>query len=151
MTCRNLNCTYCSARYEPFNFLTAPIPEDSYVSVTAILISLNLSNSVECKVKIKKPGNLFDIIKQFKEIHFCDDDITCAIDNMLFVAAELSNLRIRSFIALDRNIETIKENESIIFYQVRKLASNGKLPINLIDESSNNSNDINVRSNSIQN
>ena len=131
--CASTCCGYSSARYEPFNFLTAPIPENIYRLLVVYVIPLQANHSVQCAVRVSKTGNLHDVIRKI-----CDMKLSGtrpkrnrrAIDEgggdgrnaqeLYFIAAELLSSRIRSFYSLDRKLDTIKDSESIVFFQVRR-------------------------------
>jgi hypothetical protein len=161
MICSNPSgCAYSSARFEPFTFLTVPIPEDPYRVIKLQVITRNLSHACECAVRVNKTGIVEDIIEQIKllgsvdgilppdsgndtlkislneEAHgesdgFVQVEDTEAVKSMgtnsivsvppFFVVGELTgpfDSRIKSFINLDRRIDTIRESETLVVFHV---------------------------------
>ena len=60
MTCAH--CGYASARFEPFTFLTLPLPEESNRNITICLMPLNGSiPPIKCSVRVSKDGNIGDV------------------------------------------------------------------------------------------
>lgn len=138
-------CGYSSARYEPFNFLTVPIPEETLRVFYVIVIPLQVEYSTKVAVKVNKTmGMVCDIIKEVilldlpgtqrsatKDVESLpstsntEDNFIKPEDNrykdVFFICGELLDSRIRSFNAMDRRVDTIKDNESIILFQVRRV------------------------------
>jgi hypothetical protein len=155
MICSNPSgCTYSSARFEPFTFLTVPIPEDTYRVIKLQVITRNLSQACECAVRVDKTGIVEDIIEQIKLLGNVDgifppESINAPVEEApdplkepdgfvqveengtvkatgpaappFFVVGELTgpfDSRIKSFINLDRRIDTIRESETLVVFHV---------------------------------
>jgi ubiquitin carboxyl-terminal hydrolase 6/32 len=111
----NCSCGYSSARFEPFNFLTVPIPEDSFRVMMVIVVPRSLDQTSRCAVRVPKSGTVENIIEKVKELGF---EGMKSGELQYFVAGELVNSRIKSFINLDRKLDTIRDNELLVLFHV---------------------------------
>ena len=132
--CAPTSCGYSSARYEPFNFLTVPIPENVFRLLVVYVIPLQANHSVHCAVRAPKMGTLFDVAKKIEEMNLpgtrpskkglkpvgSAGDAAEANRELYFIAAESVSSRIRSFYSMDRHLDTVKDSDSIVFFQVRR-------------------------------
>lgn len=129
MTCSA--CAYSSARFEPFNFLTVPIPEDNFRVMLVIVVPRKLQETARVAVRVPKIGTVEDIVERIKAMGF--DGIIAndtppesapplsSLVPQYFVAGELVNSRIKSFINLDRKLDTIRDNELLVIFHVTAL------------------------------
>ena len=131
MKCAPTSCGYSSARYEPFNFLTAPIPENVFRLLVVYVIPLQVNHSVHCAVRAPKAGILADVAKKIAEMNLpgthpsrkSPKSVGAAAETpreLHFIAAESVSSRIRSFYSMDRRLDTVKDSDSIVFFQVRR-------------------------------
>ena len=63
-TMKCTHCTYTSARYEPFNFISVPVPEESDRFLTVTVVPFNVSQSVIVSVKVSKNGTLHEVVQE---------------------------------------------------------------------------------------
>jgi len=71
LACRT--CGYESARFEPFSFLTVPLPEDEQVSVQLVFYPLaNTDERQKYTVRVKHDGTLFDVLVSLAKILYSD-------------------------------------------------------------------------------
>ena len=135
MKCAPTSCGYSSARYEPFNFLTAPIPENVFRLLVVYVIPLQVNHSVHCVVRAPKTGTLFDVAKKIAEMNLPGTHpsrkspksvgstgvaVETTPRELHFIAAESVSSRIRSFYSMDRRLDSVKDSDSIVFFQVRR-------------------------------
>eukprot|EP01032_Pedospumella_encystans_P012542 gene12542-14505_t len=63
-TMKCTHCTYTSARYEPFNFISVPVPEESDRLLTVTVVPFNVAHSVIVSVKVSKNGTLHEVVQE---------------------------------------------------------------------------------------
>ena len=164
MTCSHPGCGYNSARFEPFNFLSVPVPEETERIVGVTVVPLQSQHTVYCEVRVPRNGVLQDIVNAVLQLGLeglTDSQLganksiiaitsttsssnitTNTVDpnklrsqqinsteqneiwpaEIYFQAGELVSNRIKSFNSMERRVDTIRENECLVFYQVRRLA-----------------------------
>eukprot|EP01038_Epipyxis_sp_PR26KG_P004301 gene4301-6097_t len=132
MVCTNTEacCDYSSTRYEPFNFLTVPIPEELERVMVVIVIPLRLEFSTQCAVRVNKSnGTMADIIDKVLQLELEGVEPSRYSKKsseekngpeVYFVAAELFNQRIKAFNTPDRRVENIRDSETLLLFQVRR-------------------------------
>jgi hypothetical protein len=112
-----MNCSQCghtSASFEPFTFLTVPIPEDAFRVVQLIVVPRKLELTCRVAVRVPKTGTLEDVVSKVTALGIEGID-----SESLLIGGELHlNYRIKSFIHLDRKLKELKETEFLVFFQV---------------------------------
>jgi hypothetical protein len=112
-----MNCSQCghtSASFEPFTFLTVPIPEDGFRVVQLIVVPRKLELTCRVAVRVPKTGTLEDVVSKVTTLGIEGID-----SESLLIGGELHlNYRIKSFIHLDRRLKELKETEFLVFFQV---------------------------------
>jgi ubiquitin carboxyl-terminal hydrolase 15 len=109
-TCKQ--CEYNSARYEPFNMLSVPLPEESLRSFIVYIFTLS-SQFHCCSVRVPKVGTLKDIIAIFQSY-----GLEGLSEDALFIPVLMLNYKIMSTLSLLKPIDTIRESDFLVFYQV---------------------------------
>jgi hypothetical protein len=122
-TCKNLNCDYNSARYEPFNMLSVPLPEDSHRSLVTYVFTLT-SQFLTCSVRVPKIGTLKDVVEILKSY----GDLEGVREDSLFLPVHLSNFRVLNILTLLKPIDSVRESDFIVFYQVKEIPVTRSLP-----------------------
>jgi hypothetical protein len=120
-TCKH--CQYNSARYEPFNMLSVPLPEDSHRSLVVYVFTLT-SHFFSCSVRIPKVGSLKDVVEILKSYRL-EDGVG---DDSLFLPVQMSNFRVLNILTLAKPIDTIRESDFLVFYQVKEIPVTRSLP-----------------------
>lgn len=111
-TCKN--CEYSSARYEPFNMLSVPLPEESMRSLVVYVLTLT-GRYYCCSVRIPKVGTLKDVANEIKSYN-----LDGVLENSLFIPVLMVNYKIVNIISLLKSMDTIRDNDFLLFYQVMK-------------------------------
>lgn len=74
MTCTAPGCGYSSARFEPFNFLSVPVPEESERILTVTVVPLQQHYTVYCEVRVPKNGTIQDVVDGVLRQDICGID-----------------------------------------------------------------------------
>lgn len=119
-TCKH--CEYNSARYEPFNMLSVPLPEEAFRSLVLYVFTLT-SQFLTCSVRISKAGVLKDVVEILKSYQ-----IDGVKEDSLFIPVQMSNFRVVNFLTLLKPIDTIRDSDFLVFYQVREIPVTRSLP-----------------------
>ena len=118
------------------------------------VIPLQLQHSVQCCVRVPKSGTLADVVQKLTEMNLPGTRPVSSHTNMqtksqslkqselYFIAGELLHSRIRSFYPLDRQLDSLKDSDSVVFFQVRRpltwkcgpnISSSGSSPVDSVD------------------
>lgn len=167
MTCTTRGCDYSSARFEPFTFLSLPIPEEAERIVGVTVVPLQQQCTVYCEVRVPRAGTLQDIVDRVLELNLNGlhdtslGSVSAGISPrdssrgskrgkgrrggqdkgkeqgpggaaasprppVFFQAGELVRNKIRTFNSMERRVDTVRETECLVLFQVRRLP--GDLP-----------------------
>jgi hypothetical protein len=113
---RCTKCEYNSARFEPFNMLSVPLPEDEKRSVVVHVVPRDLQAAggvVRCSVRVKKSGTLRDLCNELKQFA-----ISGVGEDPLFVAVELAASRVVNIHSMLRKLDMIRESDQLYFFEV---------------------------------
>ena len=113
-------CGFRSARYEPFNALTVPIPEENlYRSVTITVIPITTRLSRLVKLKTLRSGSLRDLAVCLVESHptlFTGGQPT---EEVHLIAGDLVDSQVKSFNSMNRKLDSyFPGKESLVMFQV---------------------------------
>jgi hypothetical protein len=111
-------CNYSSSRYEVFQFLTVPIPEELHRILIVLVLPRQLGKVVRMAVRVPKNGIVKDIVEKVKETLISEGTTSASNSSMDYIVGDLNFYRIRSFISMDRKVETIRDQEMIAIFQV---------------------------------
>ncbi|CAE7730631.1 Usp15 [Symbiodinium microadriaticum] len=117
---RCTKCEYNSARFEPFNMLSVPLPEDEKRSVVVHIVPIALAVSggvIRCSVRVLKNGTIRDVANIVKTYDM--DGIT---KDALFVAMEMSMGRVINVHSMLRKLDMVRESDSLYFFEVSGLS-----------------------------
>jgi hypothetical protein len=167
MSCSTEGCGYSSARFEPFNFLSVPVPEETERIIGVTVVPLQMQHTVYCEVRVAKHGTVQDIVNSLLELDIKgltdeapasrtgtphkspkaatgekaknssssggrrrgrETEAARAMSEVHFQPAELVRNRIKSFNSMERRVDTIRDNECLILFQVRHPAGEILLP-----------------------
>lgn len=113
---RCTKCEYNSARFEPFNMLSVPLPEDEKRSLLVHVVPRDLLAArgiVRCSVQVNKSGTLRDLSNAIKKY-----TIAGVGENPLFVAVEVAMSRVVNIHSMLRKLDMIRESDSLFFFEV---------------------------------
>lgn len=111
------NCEYSSARFEPFNSLALPLLEDHTRTVYVDVISLGCKFRMQrCVVTVKRTDTLQAVVDKLIDPEFGILGLSSASPH--FIAADMSNCRVREFHSLSREVNNVLSNETIVLYEV---------------------------------
>jgi hypothetical protein len=163
MSCSTEGCGYSSARFEPFNFLSVPVPEETERIVGVTVVPLQMQHTVYCEVRVPKFGTVRDVVDRVLELGLAglSDEVESVSRTgtprkspkaasgsaksssgdrrksretprtpaeVHFQPAEVLRNRIKSFNSMDRGVDTIRDNQSLVLFQVRHPAGEITLP-----------------------
>ena len=69
MSCSTSGCNYTSARFEPFNFLSVPVPEEDERLIVVTVVPLKMKFTVHVTVRVSKKGVLQDVVDKVLELN----------------------------------------------------------------------------------
>lgn len=114
-------CGYCSARFEPFTVLSLPIPEDTTQVVHIILIPRDVSTSIKLVIRMSKVALIADIVSvviSMKLPALASYNDSSIDSKAVFLFGELHHGRIKSFIANERKMDSLRDGEVLAMFQV---------------------------------
>ena len=136
LTC---SCGYSSARFEPFNILAVPIPDDYIRVMTVHVILLNHSYALSVTVRIDKRSDLYSIIDAVNRLDLNDISDNNSTPNHLnhsnsvksnnqshkslklikrnFIIVEIINSRVHAVFSLERKLELFRDGDNIFLYE----------------------------------
>ena len=124
----NITCgcgSYSSARFEPFNFLTLPVPEEKDQSVTVFVMSEGSAFVTQCSIRVGKDQTLKHVIQRVAELGL--PDVPRDTD---FLAAEVANSLVLCMCKETALVSTIKTTDNIFLFQTTKpVAMNTSAPV----------------------
>ena len=115
-TTRCSKCEYQSARFEPFNMLSVPLPEDEKRSIVVYVVPKALEVSggvVRCSVRVHKSGTIRDVANIVKTY-----DIAGISTESLFLAVELTMGRVVNVHSMLRKLDMVRESDALYFFEV---------------------------------
>lgn len=111
------SCQHNSARFEPFNSLALPLPEDHTQSVYVDVVTLGCKFRVQrCVVIVKRTETLQAVIDKITDAEFGILGLASASPH--FLAVDTFQSRVREFHPFSRQISNIMSNETIALYEV---------------------------------
>mmetsp|Transcript_1829 Transcript_1829/g.2892 ORF Transcript_1829/g.2892 Transcript_1829/m.2892 type:complete len:1659 (+) Transcript_1829:173-5149(+) len=116
---RCTRCTYNSARFEPFNMLSVPLPEDEMRSMVIHVVPRNVKESLgvfTCSVRVPKCGSFRNVVDAIREY-----SIPGISKDSVFLAVEIVQMKAFGLPSLDRKLDTVRDSDNIFFYQVLQL------------------------------
>jgi hypothetical protein len=152
MTCTTEGCGYSSARFEPFTFLSLPVPEEAERIIGVTVVPLLQQHTVYCEVRVPRAGTLQDIVNRVLELDLqglsdppvprkATDAKSPRADSkklrhkrssgelnklagprpaVYFQAGELVRNKIRTFNSMERRVDTVRETECLVLFQIRR-------------------------------
>jgi hypothetical protein len=121
MTC---SCGYASARYEPFNILAVPIPEDFMRMFTVHVVFAQTSYALILTVRVDKRSDLASVVEVINRLNLPtsrDDPSSPTAANQkvdrMFVPVEIINSKVHAMFSLERKLEMIREGDNIFLYE----------------------------------
>ena len=111
-------CGYESARFEPFSFLTVPLPEDDKVSVQLVFYPLaNNDERQKYTVRVKHNGTLFDVMTSLAKIIRADKRDACGEDRATDKVEDdgADNEEAKECEKMAKNMAFVRMKESYIF------------------------------------
>ena len=133
VTCK---CKFSSARFEPFMFLTLPLPEETARSIVVYVSTLKESFARKCCVRVPKDSTLVEVVQ--KIVAF---DLPGVDDNSVFTAGEVINSKVVLLCSLSRRVGTIRDSDNIFIFQVpgsshNPVSCDSRLTSDAVDSSS---------------
>lgn len=126
MTC---SCGHTSARFEPFNILTVPIPED-FMRMFAVHVVFDESPfALLLTVRVDKRSDLNSVIDVINKLNLSramrtgkgeTSDEEEAPINRRFIAVEIVNSRIETMLSLDKKLDMIRDEDNIFLYETKR-------------------------------
>lgn len=114
-------CRYTSSRFEPFNFLTVPLPEIDVTVVAVTVILMHQVRPVCCSVKVSKSGIFADVLEELRKYDFLEE-----VDSpRKFVMVEVVNGLVRCIIDSNLRIDN-NQFDNIFVYEVSPPANDGE-------------------------
>jgi ubiquitin C-terminal hydrolase len=139
ITCK---CGHTSARFEAFNFLTVPIPEETEKHLIVHVLPISVSYATVCSVHVKKDANINDIIREVKLL-----SLPTISTESIFIPAEVISSKLHSLCPLDKKVSTILDSDNIFLFEVQFTPTKViKLTNNLNNKSSLNGGNIELKS-----
>jgi hypothetical protein len=157
-------CGFSSSRYEPFNVLSVPIPDDTTCVITVIVIPRKLDKSIRLMIRFQKTNTIRDAISTLPSYgiagldyffikeeqndlgsssttngaNLSENSTNSKVDPP-FLVGELQNMRIQSFINLDRKLENLKDAELLVFFETAVPFLRKKMNVQQISKSKKSS------------
>ena len=114
LTCKA--CSYESARFEPFSFLTVPLPEDDQVSVQLAFCPLkNGGERVKYTVRVKHDGILSDVLDSLAKVLHADRQVEGVGEEFQAKAAGLDEDADKICEAMSKNMAVVRMKDNYIF------------------------------------
>jgi hypothetical protein len=155
MTC---TCGYTSARFEPFNFLTVPLPEDTCRSILIHVVPLLSFHAIQCVVKVPKDSDVGTLMKAVRALK---DPLEGINTSSLFLALEVlqlprtrtrrakSAMKIVALFNAGKSVNTLSDADGVYLFEVsRKHPSQRSPKIHINKCESNDSDKSDVKDNS---
>lgn len=112
-------CGYSSARFEPFTYLSVPIPEDTHRVLMVLVVPRQAEKTTRCAVRVPKLGTVADIVSGIKSMNLEGLQSSDANEEgLIFLIGEMHHLRIRRFIQLEKRVDSVKDSDLLVFFQV---------------------------------
>lgn len=116
---RCTKCEYNSARFEPFNMLSVPLPEEEKRSIVVHVVPKSLEKAggvIRCSVRVTKTGTLRDVANEVKGY-----SVEGVGEDPLFMAVELSGSKVVNVHSMLRKLDMIRESDSLFFFEISEL------------------------------
>jgi ubiquitin carboxyl-terminal hydrolase 6/32 len=121
MSCAS--CNHTSARFEPFNFLTLPLPEDEERLLSVHVVPRNSKSAIFCSVIVKKFESLETVCEIIRSYNLCSSH------NSLFVVLELSMSKLVNIHSTSKRIDTVRDGDCLFFYEVESTMAKFRKPL----------------------
>ena len=123
MTCSL--CQYSSARYEPFTYLSIPIPDERERALTIMVVPRKHDQLIRVAVRVPINGRVEDIVRKVIELkvgHEGENDEPFLLPDH-YLIGEQHNGRVRKFVPLDKKIETVMDKDILYLFEVEYRSS----------------------------
>ena len=114
--CTEGECSYHSARFEPFNILSLPLPDNEQRVMIVHVVARQEKLPVKCAVLVPKSrGRVSDIdtaLRLYKDIPGLQES------DFHFIVFKLHRGKIVHHFESDAGVDSIRETDEIFFYQV---------------------------------
>ena len=129
MTC---SCGHTSARFEPFNILAVPIPEDFMRMLTVHVVFDQSPFALIITLRVDRRSDLHSVVDVINKLNIPSSIRTGAASEhgkqgstvdeakSMFVAVEITNSMIDSMFSLERKIDMIRDENNIFLYETRR-------------------------------
>jgi hypothetical protein len=107
---------YSSARFEAFNFLTLPVPEESERRFTVYVMSSTVTHATECAIRLNTDTDIQEAINKLITLNIPGVD-----KNSEYLVAEVSNSVVVEICPFDRKVNTIRDSDNVFLYQLVKV------------------------------
>lgn len=125
--CVEEGCTYHSARFEPFNMLSLPLPDDEQRVVQVMVVTRESAQPVRCAVRVKKSTGtvgdveaalrLYDIPglpqTQHEVVREAEQE-----DDYRFLIIRLVGNKVAHRFQREDSVDSVRETDDLYFYQV---------------------------------
>jgi hypothetical protein len=130
-------CKYTSARFEPFMFLTLPLPEETTRPITVYVMTLENSFALKCMVRLPRDATLNDVVTKL-----IAQGVPGISTKSLFRAGEVINSKVVMLCAMSRRVGTIRDADNVFLFEYQtpepNAPSGSSTPV--VTENSNNDN-----------
>eukprot|EP00595_Chromulina_sp_UTEXLB2642_P001928 CAMPEP_0196767972 /NCGR_PEP_ID=MMETSP1095-20130614/42186_1 /TAXON_ID=96789 ORGANISM="Chromulina nebulosa, Strain UTEXLB2642" /NCGR_SAMPLE_ID=MMETSP1095 /ASSEMBLY_ACC=CAM_ASM_000446 /LENGTH=832 /DNA_ID=CAMNT_0042136893 /DNA_START=944 /DNA_END=3443 /DNA_ORIENTATION=+ len=152
MTCDH--CEYVSARFEPFNILALPLPEDQLRVFTVHVVHLGSAHAVLAMVRVDKRSDLYALVDAISKLQLnqniesdLTDQSTTTKPSNKYVVVEVINSRVNALFSLERKLEMIRDGENVFLYETTEFhrglqRGNKSIQLPISDQQINRSNDL---------
>lgn len=124
--CVHADCKYDSARFEPFNMLSLPLPDDEMRVVQVYVVTRVSTKPILCAVRVKKSsGTVGDVEMALRDYDIpglpppskkCEDGQE--VETYHFLAVRLVGSRVAHEYTREDSLDSIRESDDIFFYEV---------------------------------
>lgn len=116
MRCRL--CSYTSARFEAFNFLTLPLPDEEERLLSVHVVPRGAKKATLCSVLVKKVETLQAVAAVIRKYNLGVEGSDCTLVDAQFVVLELSLSKLTGLYTLNKKVDSIRDGDNLFFYEV---------------------------------
>jgi ubiquitin C-terminal hydrolase len=117
-------CKYTSARFEPFMFLTLPLPEETTRPVVVYVMTVANPFALKCCARLARDATLNDVVSKL---------ISCGVpgiqESSKFKAGEVINSKVVLLCSMNRRVGTIRDSDNIFLFEYLPLVSRTGTPV----------------------
>lgn len=106
---------YSSSRFEPFTYLTLPVPEDNQLVMSVYIIGDKLPHTTVCSVRVGGEDDVRALVNKVCDLNIPNVDRTSE-----YAIALTLNSAVVNFYPYDKKLSTFRDTDSLVMFQLAR-------------------------------